>query len=116
MAQGGHAREGHAPGARWAPVTGVLPYRGRTRPQLAIRGKKRPHDEHGRPLCRRGHVVLDGNAVRTGDKGAACKTCANALAWANRHRLFVDDPRVVEHMRKTYERLMPGVDTPPSGG
>ena len=95
----------------------VLPYRGRTRPQLAVRGKKRGRDAAGRPLCKRGHVVLDDNVVHNGSKHDACKTCANALAWANRHRLFVDDPRVIEHMRKTYERLMgPEVDTPPTGG
>lgn len=94
----------------------VLPYRGRTRPQLAVRGKKRDRDAQGRPICRRGHVVLDDNAVQVHGKHAPCKTCANTLAWANRHRLFVDDPRVIEHMRKTYERLMPGVDVPLSGG
>lgn len=97
-------------------MTRVLPYRGRTRPQLAVRGKKRERDAHGRPVCKRGHVVLDDNVVHNGEKHDACKTCANALAWAGRHRLFVDDPRVIEHMRKTYERLMPGVDTPPVGG
>lgn len=89
---------------------------GRTRPVLAVRGKKRATDAQGRPVCRRGHVVLDDNVVHNGDKAAACKTCANGLAWANRHQLFVDDPRVVEHMEKTYKRLMPGVDTPPVGG
>lgn len=94
----------------------VLPYRGRTRPKLAVRGKKRDVDAQGRPVCKRGHVVLGDNMVQTTGKHAPCKTCANGMAWANRHRLFVDDPRVIEHMRKTYERLMPGVDTPPDGG
>lgn len=96
-------------------MTRVLPHRGRTRPRLAVRGKKRELDERGRPVCRRGHVVQGNNVVVSG-QSAACKTCANALGWANRHRMFVDDPRVLEHMRKTYERLMPDVDTPPSGG
>jgi hypothetical protein len=95
----------------------VLPYRGRTRPQLAVRGKKRDRDEHGRPICRRGHVVEDANEVQCERGKGACKTCANALAWARRHNLFVDDLQVIEHMRKTYDRLMgSGVDTPPSGG
>ena len=94
----------------------VLPYRGRTRPQLAVRGKKRDRDAQGRPVCRRGHVVEDANEVQCERGKGACKTCANALAWARRHNLFVDDDRVIEHMRKTYERLMPEVDTPPVGG
>jgi hypothetical protein len=98
-------------------MTRPLPYRGRTRPQLAVRGKKRDLDDRGRPVCSRGHVVLDNNVVKTGDKSDACKTCANMLGWARRHNLFVDDLRVLEHMRKTYERLMgTEVDTPPTGG
>jgi hypothetical protein len=49
--------------------------------------------------------VIGENVLGDRRRGHTCRSCAYALNWANRHRLFVDDPRVLAYMQATYERL-----------
>lgn len=86
-------------------MTDALPHPGRKRPPSPLRAKRPERDESGRPLCKRGHVVIGENVLGDRRRGHTCRSCAYALNWANRHRLFVDDPRVLAYMQATYERL-----------
>lgn len=56
----------------------------------------------GNKICRNKHQIKPPNTTYSG----GCKACAHAFQYARRHKLFYDDPVVLERADRLYNKYM----------
>jgi len=80
----------------------------RVRPQIPAPARRQGHRTH----CARGHAITGYNARPTGRPDwKTCRACHTSNLWASRNNLFRDDPQVIEHAQRLFERYQERTST-----